>query len=149
MPRNGITVYLPRALEGRVQRLAKDQHRSESSIVAEAVKARLEPSDGAEEPARRQLSRVDARLDKTVGELLILKETVLLFIRVWLEHNPPIDEHLEESAAASAEARFERFLDLVAQGLTHGRSVAAPEAVFGAHEQETGAHHKANDEANP
>jgi hypothetical protein len=50
-----------------------------------------------------------------------LKECVLLFVRVWLEHNPPIDDDLEESAAASAEARFERFLDLAANGLTSGQ----------------------------
>ena len=67
----------------------------------------------------------DARLEKVIGESLILKEIVLLFVRVWLEHNPPIDEHLEEDAAASAEARFERFLDFVAQALTPGKSLGA------------------------
>ncbi len=134
MPRSGITVYLPRDVEARIQRMAKDQHRSESSIVADAVKARLEGRDGGkaiEETARRQLSRVDARLDKVVGETLILKEMVLLFIRVWLEHNPPIDESLEESAAASAEARFERFLDFVAQALAPGKSLASNELALG------------------
>ena len=70
---------------------------------------------------------LEARLDKAIGETLILKEIVLLFIRVWLEHNPPIDEALEESAAASAEARFERFLDLVAQALAPGQSLASRE----------------------
>lgn len=130
MSRSGITVYLPRDLEGRIQRMAKDQHRSESSIITDAVKAQIERRDGGkpdEAAARRQTSRLDARLDKLVGESLILKEIVLLFIRVWLEHNPPVDESLEESAAASAEARFERFLDFVAQGLAPGKSLAPSE----------------------
>ena len=132
MPRKGITVYLPRELEGRVQRMAKEQHRSESSVIADAVKARFERRDGSDESARRQVSRVDARLDKSVGELLIVKETLLLFIRVWLEHNPPLDERIEESAAASAEARFERFLDFVAQGLAPGKSIVARELISAA-----------------
>ena len=123
-----LTVYLPPALNEKVRKAARDQHRSESSIVLEALKARLERGEATnaviEESARRQISRVDARLEKVIGEGLILKEIVLLFIRVWLEHNPPIDESLEESAAASAEARFERFLDFVAQQLSPGKSLS-------------------------
>lgn len=129
-----LSVYLPPALDEKVRKTARDQHRSESSIVLEALKARLERGEAAnaaiEESARRQLSRVDARLEKVIGEGLILKEIVLLFIRVWLEHNPPIDEHLEESAAASAEARFERFLDFVAQQLSPGKSLSEGALAF-------------------
>jgi predicted transcriptional regulator len=130
MPRSGITVYLPRALEERVQLMAKEQHRSESSLIAEAVKARIEKKAGEEGAiSERQRLRTDARLDKAIGEILIFKEVLLLFVRVWLEHNPPIDENLEESAAASADARFERFLDYVAQGLAPGKSIASRELV--------------------
>jgi hypothetical protein len=127
MARGGITVYLPRDLETRVRRIARDQHRSESSVVAEAVKARLDRTESAQKDdgAERRLNRVDLRLDKVIGESLILKEILLLFVRVWLEHNPPLDEELEESAAASAEARFARFLDFVTQALGPGRSLAA------------------------
>jgi len=126
MARGGITVYLPRDLETRIRKIARDQHRSESSVVAEAVKARFERGDAGvkDESADRRLSRVDIRLDKAIGESLIIKEILLLFVRVWLEHNPPIDDAIVESIAASAEARFERFLDLVAQGLPAGRSIA-------------------------
>jgi predicted transcriptional regulator len=129
MPRSGITVYLPKPLEERIQRMAKEQHRSESSLVAEAVKARFERRNGDDETVERQRLRTDARLDKAIGEILIFKEVLLLFVRVWLEHNPPIDESLEESAAASADARFERFLDYVAQGLSPGKSIASRELV--------------------
>lgn len=131
MARNGVTVYLPRDLELKIRRIAKDQHRSDSSVVAEAVKARYErnqfTNDAIEESARRQISRVDARLSKAIGETLIVKEIVLLFIRVWLEHNPPVEEALEESAAASAEARFDRFLDVVANALAPGQSLVGAE----------------------
>lgn len=133
MARGGITVYLPRDLETRIRRIARDQHRSESSVVAEAVKARFERGDGAakEESADRRLNRVDIRLDKAIGESLIIKEILLLFVRVWLEHNPPIDEEMEESAAASAEARFERFLDFVTQALGPGKSLGVASTLNG------------------
>lgn len=133
MARGGITVYLPRDLETRIRRIARDQHRSESSVVAEAVKARFERGDAGvkDESADRRLSRVDIRLDKAIGESLIIKEILLLFVRVWLEHNPPIDEEMEESAAASAEARFERFLDFVTQALGPGKSLSVASALAG------------------
>lgn len=132
MARGGITVYLPRDLETRIRRIAHDQHRSESSVVAEAVKARFERGEAAKDDnADRRLSRVDLRLDKAIGESLIIKEILLLFVRVWLEHNPPIDEEMEESAAASAEARFERFLDFVTQALGPGKSLGIGSALAG------------------
>ncbi|MCC6787611.1 MAG: CopG family transcriptional regulator [Hyphomonadaceae bacterium] len=125
MARKGITVYLPRELEEEVQKLAKAEHRSDSSIIAEAVRMRFTRGPDAHAEAQaRESARIAGRLDKVVGESLILKETLLLFVRVWLEHNPPVDEAIEESAAASAEARFERFLDMVAHGLQPGGSVA-------------------------
>lgn len=133
MARGGITVYLPRDLEARIRKIAHDQHRSESSVVAEAVKARFERGEGAakDENAERRIARVDLRLDKAIGESLIIKEILLLFVRVWLEHNPPIDEEMEESAAASAEARFERFLDFVTQALGPGKSLSAASPLAG------------------
>lgn len=128
MPRSGVTVYLPPALQERIATLAKERHCSESSLIADAVKARFDKrSIEAASTTERERFRTDARLDKAIGEALILKETLLLFVRVWLEHNPPLEAHLEESAAASADARFERFLDYVAQGLSPGKSIASRE----------------------
>ena len=42
MPRSGITVYLPPELEERIAGLAKERHCSESSLIANAVKARFD-----------------------------------------------------------------------------------------------------------
>lgn len=127
MPRKGITVYLTRDLEVKIEKIARDQHRSESSVIAEAVRARFSGRDGDLLPPltdQRAANRLDARLDKVIGEGLIVKEVLLLFIRVWLEHNPPIDEAQEDAAAASAEARFERFLEMVANALKGGRALS-------------------------
>lgn len=129
MARKRFTVYLPPDLQSRVERLSKDQHRSESSVITTAVKAQLNRAEvEKEEPAsRRDIARLDIRLDKAIGEQLILKEVLLIFVRLWLEHNPPVPEDLEDAAAASAEARFEHFLDIVAHALSPGQSVATRE----------------------
>lgn len=83
MPRTGITVYLPRQLEERIAQTAKAEQRSESSIIAEAVKAKF---DGRLQDAvaisLRNGAKIEARLDKLIGEILITKEVMLLFVRV-------------------------------------------------------------------
>ncbi|MDZ4777125.1 MAG: hypothetical protein SGJ23_10105 [Alphaproteobacteria bacterium] len=120
-----ITIYMPGDLEDRIGDIATRQGRSVSSIIVEAVQARYGRKDGEQiDPALRQVARMEARLDKAIRDNIMVKEALLLFVRVWLEHNPPLDEHLEESAAASAAARFERFLDFVAQAISSGRSLA-------------------------
>jgi hypothetical protein len=128
MARSGVTVYLPKTLELRIFAIAKERHCSASSLITDAVKARFDRKvSETTGPSERERMRTDARLDKVIGEALIMKEVLLLFVRVWLEHNPPIDPDVEESVAASAEARFERFLDLVARGLSPGKTIASRE----------------------
>lgn len=123
-----IKAYFDPDIARYVARLAAAQGRSESAIITEAVRLRMASSaedtiKAEEESIRRQLSRLESRLDKIVWEGAQLKEMVLLFVRVWFEYNPQLDPEQEEDAAASAEARFERFLDIISNGLGAGRSM--------------------------
>ena len=143
----GIRTYLDPELARTVSRAASAQNRSESSLIAEAVRARFAGEGSAAEAAsaetqKRRLARLEARIDKVQRDQALVKETLFVFVRVWLEHNPPIDEALVDSVAASAEARFERFLDLVAQGLQPGRSMANVDLGLGGagHDDVTEAH---------
>lgn len=125
----GIRTYLEPDLAREVSRAARAQGRSESSLIAEVLRARFAAdavgaANASTETQKRQLARLEARIDKLQRDQAQAKECLLVFVRVWLEHNPPIDDAVVESVAASAEARFERFLDLVAQGLPAGRSIA-------------------------
>ncbi|MFZ4071807.1 MAG: hypothetical protein ACOYJ6_17085 [Caulobacterales bacterium] len=120
-----IKTYLEADVAREVARIARAQGRSESSLIADAVRATL--AKGSEAVARaaaetqaRRLNRIEQRLDKLFRDQAMLKESLLLFVRVWLEHNPPLEDAIADSAAASAEARFERFLDLAAQTLARG-----------------------------
>lgn len=120
-----IKTYLEADVAREVARIARAQGRSESSLIADAVRATL--AKGSEAVARaaaetqaRRLNRIEHRLDKLFRDQALMKESLLLFVRVWLEHNPPLEDAVADSAAASAEARFERFLDLAAQTLARG-----------------------------
>lgn len=123
MSRTPMKTYLDAGLASAVTRLAASQKRSESAVIADAVRTRfVNASDAAgqagAETQKRQLNRLEARFDKLLWEVTQTKQTMLLFVRVWLEHNPPLDPEIEDSAAASAEARFERFLDLLTERLS-------------------------------
>ncbi len=113
MPAKGVTVYLPADLEAELQKAAKTKHLSASGIIAVAVKQHFKTNP---EGASRQLARLEARMDKLMRDNATLKEALLLFVRVWLEYTPPLAPDEEDDAAALAEQRFERFLDLVRNG---------------------------------
>jgi hypothetical protein len=139
-----VKTFLDPDLAQSVTRLAAAQGRSESAVVAEAVRARFAeeaaPSSKASgETMKRQLNRLEGRIDKLLWEQQQLKESLFLFVRVWLEHNPPIPDDIEESAAASAAARFERFLDLIANGLTSGHPLGDLGALLDAAPEGNGA----------
>lgn len=131
-----IKTYLEADVAREVARIARAQGRSESSLIADAVRATL--AKGSEAVARaaaetqgRRLNRIEQRLDKLFRDQVLMKESLLLFVRVWLEHNPPLEDAVADSAAASAEARFERFLDLAAQTLARGGSERPQEPIYG------------------
>ncbi len=126
MTRTPIKTFLDPDLARQVARVAAVQGRSESAVVADAVRSRFAEAGeyaqrAGEETMKRQLNRLEARFDKMLWEQAQAKECLLLFVRVWLEHNPPLPDEIEESAAASAAARFERFVDVVANSLMRGQ----------------------------
>jgi hypothetical protein len=117
MPAKGVTVYLPAELEAELLKVAKAKRLSTSGLISEAVKQHFKAHpDGVPEGATRQLARLEARIDKLMRDNATLKEALLLFVRILLEYTPPLAPDEEDDAAALAEQRFERFLDLVRNG---------------------------------
>lgn len=70
-----------------------------------------------------RLDRVEKREVVRAREIAIIKETLLLFIRVWLEHTPPPEEATLDATNAVAERRFQSFLDLLAESLRPGHQL--------------------------
>lgn len=127
MGMHSIKTYLEPDLAKAVQRIARDQGRSESAFIADAVRSRVglsapQISEAERSSLLRGLNRVERRIDKVIWEQAQLKEIMLQFIRVWLEYTPPLAADIEESAAIVAEARFQRFMDLVVNSLTSNQS---------------------------
>lgn len=120
-----LRTYLEPDLARKVSTLAARQGRSESAFIASAVRAQLAagddgPARAAGDSRRRQIGRIESELLRISGEQAMQRELFLTFVQVWLEHNPPLDEALADSLAASADARLDRFMDLAAITLSRG-----------------------------
>lgn len=59
-----------------------------------------------------RLDRLDKRDHARARELALLKETLLLFVRVWFEYAGPLDDD-DPDASANAEIRFQGFLEML------------------------------------
>lgn len=124
MAQKRMTIYLSEETQEKLQAIARKRKRSVSSLVSASVEQQLQDNANVvPESAVRQLARIEARLDKSIRDAAMLKEIMLLFVRVWLEYTPPLAEDEEDDAAALAELRFERFLDHVRDAMAPGRSL--------------------------
>lgn len=121
------SIHPPIDLKAKLRRLAVAHWRSTSSLIAEAVQL-FGRQEAAHNAILRRLDQLEARIERTIREGAEIKEILLYFVRVWLEHNPPVDEDLEDSAIASAQQRFELFLGYVAENINSGLSVAPARA---------------------
>lgn len=68
------------------------------AALADTVKARLD--------------RLDKRDHARARELALIKETLLLFVRVWFEYAGPLTDE-DPDASANAEIRFQGFLEML------------------------------------
>jgi len=130
-----LRTYVEPELARKVSKMAQRQGRSESAFVAAALRAYVAagaegPARAAEDSQKRQLGRIEDEVNKVMPELKSQTELLLTFVKVWLEHNPPLDPALEASLSASADARLDRFLDIASitqsqGGLAHLHAVGA------------------------
>jgi hypothetical protein len=88
---------LSRAANDALRRALIDET---GQVIADTVKARLD--------------RLDKREHARARELALIKETVLLFVRVWFEYAGPLDDE-DPDASANAEIRFQGFLEMLAE----------------------------------
>lgn len=63
---------------------------------------------------KARLDRLDKRERARERELALLKETMLLFVRVWFEYAGPLDD-ADPDASANAEIRFQGFLEMLTE----------------------------------
>jgi hypothetical protein len=126
-PRKKITIYLEDDLARALDVDARLRGLPVTRAAADTMRRiYLDEKDAAvADTVKMRLDRVEKREVVRARELAIVKETILLFIRVWLEHNPAPEEETLVATHALAERRFQSFLELLATSLQPGRTLFA------------------------
>lgn len=125
--RRKVTIYLEADLARALEKDADTRGLATTRAAADALRRVLldEKDTAVADTVKMRLDRVEKREVVRARELKIIKETLLLFIRVWIEHNPAPDEDIQDANRAFADERFTAFLDLLAESLQPGRSLFA------------------------
>lgn len=126
-PKRKLTIYLEDDLARALDVDARLRGLPVTRAAADAMRRiYLDEKDPAvADTVKMRLDRVEKREVVRAREIAIVKETILLFIRVWLEHNPAPDEETLPATHALAERRFQSFLELLAESLQPGRTLFA------------------------
>ncbi|MDX2275630.1 MAG: hypothetical protein NW206_09295 [Hyphomonadaceae bacterium] len=145
-PKKKITIYLEQDLARALDLEARLRGLPTTRAAADALRRVFldEKDEAVADAVKMRLDRLEKREVVREREIAIVKETLLLFIRVWLEHTPPPREETLDATNAVAERRFQSFLELLAESMApgqtlfpyaaHGRRAEAGGAVNGAAE---------------
>jgi len=145
-PKKKITIYLEQDLARALDVDARLRGMPTTRAAADALRRIYldEKDEAVADTVKMRLDRVEKREVVREREIAIVKEALLLFIRVWLEHTPPPREETLDATNAVAERRFQSFLELLAESMApghtlfpyaaHGRQADAVSALNGAAE---------------
>ncbi len=118
-----LTLHLDADVAAAVETEGKRLGLTLSRTANDAMRRALldDAGEGLANAIRARLDRLDQRDQARAGdltlvqrELILVKEALLLFVRVWLQYAGPVDES-DPDAGADAEVRFQGFLDLLAE----------------------------------
>jgi hypothetical protein len=131
-PKKKITIYLEQDLALAVDIEARLRGLPTTRAAADALRRIFldEKDEAVADTVKMRLDRLEKREVVREREIAIVKETLLLFIRVWLEHTPPPREETLDATNAVAERRFHAFLELLAESMAPGHTLF-PYAVHG------------------
>jgi hypothetical protein len=122
-----ITIYLEPDLARALDVEAKTRGLPTTRAAADGLRRIFldEKDEAVADTVKMRLDRVEKREVVREREIAIVKETLLLFIRVWLEHTPAPPEETLDASNAVAERRFNAFLELLAESMGPGQSLFA------------------------
>jgi hypothetical protein len=112
--------YVEGGLAQRLGQFCAATDVTESAVVAAAVRQYLDGTSDATLVLRR-LDRLGRALARTQRDVELLSEAFAVFVRLWFAHTPNIPEESKGSARASAESRYQRFAEHVAEQFSGGR----------------------------
>lgn len=118
-----LTLHLDADVAAAIETEGKRLGLTLSRTANDAMRRTLldDAGEGLANAIRARLDRLEKRDQARAGdltivrrELILVKEALLLFVRVWLQYAGPVDDG-DPDAGADAEVRFQSFLDLLAE----------------------------------
>jgi hypothetical protein len=97
---------------------------TESAAVEAAIEAYLAGDERDNEVILRRLDRLTRASSRHQRDLELLIEMFALYLRAWYAHSPEFSEEEKAVRLRLGQAKYQRFLDLVAERLGRGVSVA-------------------------
>lgn len=99
------------AIEGEGRKRGLNLSRAANDALRRALID--EAGEALADTVKARLDRLDKRDHARARELALVKEIVLLFVRVWFEYSGTLPDD-DPDASASADVRFQGFLEMLA-----------------------------------
>lgn len=110
-----LTLHLDADVALAIQAEGKRRGLNISRAANDALRRVLidEVGQSLADTVKARLDRLDKRDHARAHELTLIKEIVLLFVRVWFEYAGSLNDD-DPDASANAEVRFQGFLEMLA-----------------------------------
>ena len=111
-----LTLHFDADVAAAVEAEGKRRGLTLSRAANDAIRRMLldETGDGLASTIKARLDRLDKRDHARARDLALIKEIMLLFVRVWFEYAGPLDDS-DPDAGADAEVRFQSFMSMLAE----------------------------------
>jgi hypothetical protein len=111
-----LTLHLDADVAAAIEAEGKRRGLNLSRAANDTLRRALidEAGEALADTIKARLDRLDKRDHTSARELALLKEMVLLFVRVWFEYAGPLNDD-DPDASANAEIRFQGFLEMLSE----------------------------------
>lgn len=120
------TIRLSPEVARQLAEYAVRKRASQAEIVEAALVSFLSPdgSERMEAAFSRRIDRVVRQLEQLDRSVEIGNEALALFVRLWLNANPPLPDGVMASAQAQGKERYDAFVQALARRLDTGERLA-------------------------
>lgn len=110
-----LTLHFDAEVAAAIEAEAKQRGLNLSRAANDALRRALIDETGAAlaDTVKARLDRLDKRDSARACEIALIKEIVLLFVRVWFEYAGAVPDD-DPDASANADIRFQGFLEMLA-----------------------------------
>jgi predicted transcriptional regulator len=117
-----LSVYLEPDLKRRLWEFADRREQSVSLIAEAAIASFLSPdADERKEAAiTKRLDRIDRSLQRVERDVEITTESLVLFIRFWLNSTIPLPESEQLAVRTKGGERYDKFIKALGRRLSQG-----------------------------